>query len=515
MGLPGNMDLTEMTLLLALDAGTTSVKAGLFQSDGRCLASALQEYALISNSADEAELDPLTYWQAACQAIQSVLSKAHVDPGDVTGLAVSSQGETTITLDKFGQPLRNALVWLDNRAVSQAKYLKERLGSKVYVHTGIPDVIPTWTACKVLWIKENEPEIFEKAEKFLLVQDYLIYRLTGRYITDGSISCTSLFFDIVQHAWWDEALAAVGISENKLARVQLPGSIAGPLTEAAASELGLTPRTRVVCGGMDQSVGAIGAGNIKTGVISETTGAALTVQASIPNPTVDQSGQTPVYEHSVAGEYLFVPVCPTAGMAYKWFKDQFAQIEIVQGEKEDLNVYELLNRLAEKAPAGCDGLIMLPHLMGAYSPDINPAERGVFCGFTLHHQREHFVRAILEGVAFLLRRNLQLIERSGVVIREVRSTGGGSRGELWNQIKADVCNVPIVLLENEDTALVGDAILAGVACGIFRTITEGVDAMVSVKSHIQPGMDVAVYAKAYQRYCDLDETLSNYFRRNY
>jgi sugar (pentulose or hexulose) kinase len=504
-----------MKLLLALDAGTTSMKAGLFEPNGRCLAIELQEYALISKSADEAELDPLMYWQAACHTIRAVLSKANIEPKDVVGLAVSSQGETTITLDKFGQPLRNALVWLDNRAVNQANYLKEKLGSQVYAHTGIPDVIPTWTACKILWIKENEPEIFNNAGKFLLVQDYLIYRLTGRYITDGSISCTSLLFDIVRHAWWEESLAAVGISEDKLARVQLPGSIAGSLTETAATELGLTTRTSVICGGMDQSVGAIGAGNINAGVVSETTGAALTVQASIPNSLVDQTGQTPVYEHSVASEYLFVPVCPTAGMTYKWFKDQFGQTEILQGENEGLSAYEILNRLANKAPAGCDGLIMLPHLMGAYSPDINPSERGVYCGFTLHHQREHFVRAILESVAFLLRRNLQLIERSGVIIHEVRSTGGGSRGELWNQIKADVCNLPIVLLENEDTALVGNAILAGVACGIFNSIPDGVAAMVAVKETIQPGKDVAVYEEAYRRYCDLDITLSNYFTRNY
>jgi xylulokinase len=504
-----------MKLLLALDAGTTSLKAGLFQPDGRCLASALQEYALISHSADEAEVDPETYWQAACQTIRSVLAEAHANPADVAGMAVSSQGETTITLDNAGQPLRNALVWLDNRAVDEAQTLKEKLGSEVYAHTGIPDVIPTWTACKILWIKNHEPEKFVKAGKFLLVQDYLIYRLTGRYVTDGSISCTSLLFDIVEHTWWKTCLDAVGITEERLSKVQTPGSIAGRLSETAASELGLTTHTSVICGGMDQSVGAIGAGNIKAGIVSETTGAALTVQASIPHSMADKSGQTPVYEHSVSGEYLFVPVCPTAGMAYKWFKDQFAKDEIARAEQEGLTAYEVFNQLAEKAPAGCDGLIMLPHLMGAYSPDINPSQRGVYCGFTLHHQREHFVRAILESVAFLLRRNLELIERGGVKINEVRSTGGGSRGRLWNQIKADVCNVPIVLLENEDTALVGDAILAGVACGIFASIPEGVSRMVSLKETVKPGKDVAVYEESYRRYCDLDRTLSDYFTRNY
>lgn len=504
-----------MSFLLSLDVGTTSVKAGLFSSDGQCLASGIQEYSLISNFADEAELDPFTYWKAACQTIRDVLAHAKVNGEEVAGLSVSSQGETTIVLDKAGQPLRNALVWLDNRAVSQAASLKTLLGDEVYSHTGIPGILPTWTACKVLWIKENEPELFKKIHKILLVQDYLIYCFTGQFVTDGSVSCTTLLYDIVQHGWWQKSLAAVGISENQLAKMQKPGSVAGTLTPEAASALGLTVETRVICGGMDQSVGAIGAGNIGSEVVSETTGAALTIQASIADPSIDKSCQTPVYEHSVFGEYLFVPVCPTAGMAFKWFKDQFGEVEIKLAEEEGLSVYDLLNRLAEEVPAGSDGLIMLPHLMGAFSPESNTTARGVFCGFTLHHRRGHFVRAIQEGVAFMLRRNLELIERSGVVVKEVRSTGGGSRGDLWNQIKADVCNRPVVLLENEDTGLVGNAILAGVACGVFKTIAEGVEAMVRIKMRIQPGENVAVYEEAYIRYCDLDKTLSDYFSRNY
>jgi xylulokinase len=175
----------------------------------------------------------------------------------------------------------------------------------------------------------------------------------------------------------------------------------------------------------------------------------------------------------------------------------------------------MLNRLAEEVPAGSDGLVMLPHLMGAFSPESNPSARGVFSGFTLHHGKGHFVRAIQEGVAFMLRRNLELIEKSGVEIKEVRTTGGGSRGRLWNQIKADVCNRPFVTLENEDTALVGDAILAGVACGVFPSIVDGVEKMVSLHDRILPGENVNAYEEAYQRYCKLDSSLADYFRMNY
>lgn len=504
-----------MAFLLSLDVGTTSVKAGLFQPDGMCLASALQEYRLISNSADEAELEPLTYWQAASNTIRSVLSESKVNPSAVVGLSISSQGETTIVVDEFGKPLRNALVWLDNRSVKQAETLKTILGTETYAHTGIPEIVPTWTACKVLWIKENEPEVFAKIYKILLVQDYLIYKMTGNFVTDGSISCTTLFYDIIEHDWWEKSMQAVGVSRDQLPALLKPGSVAGTLSREAAAEFGLTMQTRIVCGGMDQAVGAIGAGNISSGIISETTGAALAIQASVSNPLVDQTCQTPVYEHSVAGEYLFVPVCPTAGMSFKWFKDQFGELEIEEAAKQGLSAYDLLNQIAEKVPAGSDGLVMLPHLMGEFSPESNPSARGVFCGFTLHHQRGHFVRAIQEGVAFMLRSNLELIKQTGVTITEVRSTGGGSRGNLWNQIKTDVCNCPFVLLENEDTGLVGDAILAGVACGVFGSIAEGVQSMVRVKKVLHPGKDVDVYELAYQRYCDLDRTLNGYFKRNY
>lgn len=504
-----------INLLLALDVGTTSVKVGLFQPNGSCLATALQEYELVSNSAEQAELDPNTYWLATCKIIREVLAQAKIDPIEVRGLAVSSQGETTIALDSDGRPLRNALVWLDNRAGPQAGELKTKLGESVYKKTGIPEVIATWPACKILWIKENEPRVFEKTAKFLLVQDFLIQRLCGNYVTDGSISCTTLYYDIVAHKWWPKALKAVGINISQLPSLLPVGSIAGNLNIASAAELGLTVQTKVILGGMDQSVGAIGAGNIGEGVISETTGAALAIQASIQQPLMDKTKQTPVYVHSVPHEYLFVPVCPTAGMAFKWFKDNFGAEESARAEIEKTNAYELLNRLAEAVPPGSEGLVMLPHLMGAFSPESNPSARGVFSGFTIHHGRGHFVRAIQEGVAFLLRRNLELIEKSGVVIKEVRTTGGGSRGKLWNQIKADVCDRAFVTLENEDTALVGDAILAGVACGIFPSIAAGVQSMVHLRDRILPGVNVDAYKQAFQRYCELDKSLALYFRKNY
>ena len=504
-----------MEILLAIDVGTTSVKAGLFSPDGRCLGLGRQEYQLETPAADRAQLDPEVYWQACLKTVRTAIGQAGLKPEQVKAVAVSSQGETTITVDAQGKVIYPALVWLDNRATDQAAFLADRFGREVYSRTGIPEIVATWPACKILWIRQNEPDVFKRAYKFLLVQDYLIYRLTGRIVTDGSISCTTLNYDLVKNSWWTEIQDAIGIQTAQLPEIVQPGTTVGTLTAEAARLLGLTTRTCVVTGGMDQSVGAIGAGNFKPGMVSETTGAALAIQATISNPMIDQSKVVPVYYHSAPGQYLFVPVCPTAGMALKWLRDSFFQDEVQSAEAEKVDAYDRLTSLAGSIPAGSDGLVMLPHLMGAFSPEPNLQARGSFTGFTLSHTRAHFVRALLEGVAFMLRRNLESIERTGIQVHEIRATGGGARSHLWNQIKADVCNRPVVTLANEETGLLGDAILAGVASGIFQSIEEGCNAMVRVKESLPPGADAEAYAEPYHRYCELDRQLFDYFKHSY
>lgn len=504
-----------MELLLGIDAGTTSVKAGLFRPDGQCLALTRQEYQLSLPRASWAELDPEIYWQACVATTKNVLQRANVNPREVVALSVSSQGETMMALDSKGRPIYPAIIWLDNRATQEANTLARKFSAEAYQVTGIPEIIPTWTACKILWLKRNDPEIFARTNKFLLVQDYLIHRLTGAYVTNGSISCTTLYFDIVHNRWWQPILDEIGIGIKHLPELVPPGAVAGTLSEDASRQIGLPKTTKVIAGGMDQSVGAIGAGNTQPGIVSETTGAALTIQATILSPDTDKKRVIPVYSHSVPGRYLFVPVCPTAGMAYKWFRDTFATPEIAQATKEGVDSYDLLNLLAAEAPPGCDGLVMLPHLMGAFSPHPNPEARGSFTGFTLSHNRSHFARAILEGVAYLLKLNLDFVQQAGVEVREIRSTGGGARSPLWNQIKANVSNLPVITLLNEETALLGNAILAGVASGIFQTTDEGCAGMVTVKDKVLPNEQAQAYVKPYQMYCDLDRALGDYYVRQY
>lgn len=498
-------------MLLSLDLGTTSVKAGIFTADGEFLGAASEEYQLYTPSADRAELDPNIYWNASVKTIRKVLEKSH-ESDRICGIAISSQGETLITLDKNGEPLRNAIVWIDNRAEKEAEYLKNTL-KNVYDVTGIPDVTATWPAAKILWIKENEPEVYAKASHFLLVQDYIVYKLCGKYATNGSVSCTTLYFDIVNNCWWDESLQAMALDKAVLPEIIDAGVVVGSTTKEANAALGLSESIPVIGGGMDQSACALGAGTISDGIASETTGSALCIQVVTGKTDLDQNKTIPVYIHSIPGKYLFVPVCPTAGMTYKWFKDSFAQSEQAEAASSGNSIYDLLNEQASEIPAGCDGLTMLPHLMGAFCPDSHPEFRGSFTGFTIHHKKGHFIRAIQEAVAFMLRQNLERVMASGAVFSEVRLTGGGAKSPLWNQIKADVCGLPAVILENEETGLIGDAILVGVAAGLFSSIEEGCEKFVAVKARVMPGPDCEKYEEYYQRYCALESSLGGYFKK--
>lgn len=496
-------------LFLGIDAGTTSLKAGLFDERGNTRAIVNEEYSLVTSTADQAELDPEDYWRACVNGVRRVLANANVQREEIIGLGVSSQGETTIAVDANGRALRRALVWLDNRATNQARQIAAQFDLKqVYAITGDPEIVATWTACKILWLKQNEPDVFSRAHKFILVEDFLLHRLTGRFATDGAVSCTSMLWDIQRGGWWDEMLAFIGISGERLSEPVLPGSIVGQLTRGAANELGLLPNVQVIACGMDQASGAIGAGNRAPGMISESTGAALAIQATVPASNLDATGRLPVYVHDVRDTFLFVPVCNTGGMALRWFRDQFGQGEMRVAREQHRDAYDLLGEMAARTAPGCEGLTLLPHLMGAFSPEYNMDARGVFYGFTLRHTKAHFARAILESIAFMLKRNLDLMQSLGVPVRQVRSTGGGAKSPLWLQIKADVLGVPVVTLEQEDTAVLGDAILAAMACGAHKTLAAACEAMVRVRGRIEPDLTTrSVYDDAFARYVAVYERL--------
>lgn len=505
-----------MIYFLGVDGGTTAMKAGIFDLKGRPLAIATQEYNLETPQPAWVELDPRVYWRTCCAVVRQVIELSRVRPSEVGGLAISSQGETLIALDADGEPTRKAIVWLDNRASQEAEELRKSISLEDLFHTsGQPEAIPTWPACKIRWIRRNEAEVFACSKRFLLLEDYLAYRMTGEFIAGTALHTSSLFLDIRSFQWWPEMLDFAGIQAEQLGKITQPGERIGVLTAAGAADLGLHPGIPLFCGGMDQVVSAVGAGNLVPGIFSETTGTALVALVTFDRPAYDPAGKLPCHVHAAPGKYAVMPWCQTAGMALRWFRDKFFGLEAEMARSAGCDPYDEMTRLAAETPAGSDGLRVLPHLEGAVSPEYDPAARAVFYGATLRHHRGHFVRGLMESVAFMLRKNLALIEGMGVHVAEVRSLGGAARSRLWLQVKADVLQRPIVTLETEETSLLGAALIAAVAAGEFSSLEEGAAHMVRVRERIQPDpTNARVYNRAYEDYLELYDRLKPLFQKS-
>lgn len=476
---------------------------------GRLLAIDRQEYQLLTPSPSIVELDPEIYWQACCSTVRNVINKDNTRPEDIVALCITGQGETLLCVDGDGKPIQNAIVWLDQRALDESQQIAGLFGVKeIYQVTGQPEVLPGWPACKILWLRRNKPDIFKRTAHFLMVEDFLFYRLTGGFYTDYSLQSSSLLLDIKQKTWWPKMLDFLGIKADQLGRLVNSGEVIGHLTASGAEAIGLTTRTVAVSGGMDQIVGAVGAGNVTSGVASETTGGALAILASVDQPLFDAERRVPCQVHAPPGMYCMMPYGLTAGMALRWFRDQFFQFEAQEAIANGLNPYDAMTQLASQVSPGANGLVVLPHLEGAYCPEFNPAARAVFFGATLRHTKAHFIRAILESVAYMLKRNHALLESLGIPIHTIYSLGGAARSNLWLQIKADVLQKPITTLQVEEAACLGGAILGATATGRYHSIDEAVLHMVQPKQTIEPDPSLdMVYQHGYAQYVQLYENL--------
>ncbi len=449
-----------MKYLLGADIGTTSLKAAVFDETGKMIKSATKDYTLIV-SGDKVEFPAEDYFKLFLEAYEEITEGL-----EISALSVDTQCETIILADENGKPLRNAIVWLDNRASTEAEEIKEHFGNKrVYDVTGQPEITATWPAAKLLWVKKNEPEIFSKTKKVFLLEDYILYRLTGNFVSEETLQSSTIYFDIHNKCWWKEMLDFIGASEDIFPKVYKSATVIGEYNGA-----------KVVTGAIDQIAGAIGAGVIGGDVISEMTGTTMVVFApcdSIP----DYNPESIVPCHiNFDGKYCLLSWTPTAGIALKWFKNNLC---------EDFSFREL-DEIAEKVPAGSNGLTFLPFLCGSTMPKYNPDARGAFLGLTMEHTRAHFVRSVLESVACLLKENLDYL---GVACDEIRSMGGGATSPLWLQMKADITGKKIVTLENNETACLGSAFLAGLGAGIYSDISECAQMVQTKKTYIPGNTD--------------------------
>jgi len=499
---------------LGIDVGTTAVKAALISENKDVVVSEPYEYELIIPRRNFVELDVEKYWQATKAVINEILEKSKVKSEDIVAVSISSQGETFVPLDEHNVPLRRAIVWLDNRSKEEAEEIKKEFGiQQVYKITGQPEIVPTWPATKILWLKKNEPEVFRKVKKYLLIEDYLIQKLTGKFVTDYSVLTSTLLFDIQKKVWWKQMLEFLEIGPDQLPEPKPSARPVGKVSKKASGETGLSQNTIVSTGAFDHAASAVGTGNTQPGVVTEYTGSVLAVYVTTDKPTYYLPGKVPCHCHAVRDKYLLLLWCQTAGSVLRWFRDNFCQVEKEMGSKLNLDPYDLMGLSAEKIPPGSEGLIILPHLLGAASPEFNPQAKGNIFGIGMHHSKAHFIRAIMESVAYMLRKNLEVLEEIKIKVKEIHSIGGGARSKLWSQIKSDVIKKPIRIGKMQEASAIGAAILAGVGGGVFKTVQEGSRLIAGSEEEETtpvPG-NAKIYGASYRKYLQLYRSLENMF----
>jgi xylulokinase len=504
--------MAPQTYLLGVDLGTTAVKAALFDVCGRRAASSTREYPLLTPSPQVVEQEVEVYWRAFRDALAAVLAAAGVPAGSIRALGVSAQGETLIAVDRQGRALAPAIVWMDNRAQEESDLLAASLGNeRVHEVTGQVGMLPMWPASKILWLRRNRPEIFPRVHKFLLIEDWFIHRLTGRYVAEGSLLCSTTYWELRTKRYWKAMLERLEIGEERLPEVVEPGQGIGAIRREAAEELGLAPSTIVATGALDQACGALGAGNVRPGIFSECTGSNVAVVALVDGPRIDPSRQLPCFYYGLPDTYMMHAFSMTGGMVLRWFRDAFCE----QGAAAGAEAYERLTREAADVPAGAQGLVLLPHFQGAGIPESNPRARGVLYGLSLHHTRAHVVRAILESVALICRRMIDAVRDLGIEVGEIRALGGGAKSPLWCQIKADLTGLPVTTTKNtEDAACLGAAVLSGVATGVWASAPEALSGIVEVDRRFEPDPGKREeYERLYATYRRLYDSLLPVFNR--
>ena len=441
--------------ILVIDAGTTSVKACLFSGRLELERKSLREYTPEALG-NRVEMPGSVYLEAVSRAVREAAAGERVD-----ALGITTQGETLSVADAAGNLLRPFLVWLDQRAEAEAEELRERFPDDLfYRETGLPALSGAVPLAKALWLRRHEPHLFIPGSRLLLLEDYLLFCLTDRFVTEKSLQTSTGWFSLRRDGWWPEALAAAGLEESLLPEALESGAPAGRLTARAAEALGLSPGIPVFTGAMDQVSASWAMQCLQGGSAMETTGTALVAGAVLPGlEALGRPGlpHTTVYRHAVPGKYMLLPIGNTGGMSLTWFRDRFCP-----GTD-----YGSLCRMAQSAPPGADGLLFLPFLDGSVDPDFCPEARGVFFGASLSTGREHFARAVLEGVGFLLADMLEIMESWGAPAAPVVSLGGGARSPVWEQIKADICGREFRTLPCEEAAALGAALLAGHGAGLI------------------------------------------------
>jgi xylulokinase len=463
---------------IGIDVGTGGTRALLIDSSGTVLGSAVQDHAAFASPRPGwAEQDPDDWWRAACAAVRSLLAKTAIPAEEIAAIGLSGQMHGAVLLDADNRVLRPALIWCDQRTTAETAWLIEELGTERIVALTCNPALTNFTLTKLLWVRQHEPQIWQRFRSFLLPKDYVRLRLTGERAIDVADASGTLLLDVAHRRWSAEMLAAVGMPTTILPRLYECHEIAGTITQDAAEATGLRAGTPVVAGAGDQAAGALAMGIVRPGDVSATIGTSGVVFAATDEPFLDSRLHT--FCHALPRRWHVMGVTQAAGLSLRWFRDTFA-------DATDPDIYTRLGEAAAGVPPGADGLLWAPYLMGERAPHLDPQARGALVGLTAMHHRGHIIRAILEGVAFSLKDIFTIFQEISVPAHSIRLGGGGARSHIWRQIQADVYGCPVEIMAAEEGAAYGAALLAGVGVGAWPSAEAACDTVLKITERIPP-----------------------------
>jgi xylulokinase len=469
--------------VLGIDVGTGGTRALIMAGHGRIVGSATEEHeAFASPQIGWAEQHPEDWWRAAGMAIRKALGQADLRGHQIACVGFSGQMHGAVMLDGADAVVRPALIWCDVRTEKQCRDLTARIGAARLIQLTCNPALPNFTLTKFLWVRENEPENWTRVRSVMLPKDYVRFRLTGERAIDMADASGTLLLDVAKRQWSSEVLQAAEIDRSLLPRLHESPDVCGKVSAAGAQATSLATGTPVVVGAGDQAAGATGMGIVKPGAVSATIGTSGVVFAATDRPALDPRGRLHTFCHAVPGRWHVMGVTQAAGLSLRWFRDRLANLPTSAG----VDRYEQLTAEAAGTPPGAEGLLWAPYLMGERTPHLDPDARGALVGLTASHTRAHIVRAILEGVAFSLKDTFTIFDEMSVPVSNIRLGGGGARSALWRQIQADIYAHEVEIVEAEEGAAYGAAILAGVGARIWPSVDAACDAVVRVASRVPP-----------------------------
>jgi len=493
-----------MAHVIGIDVSTTATKAVLIDETGTVRGVGTTEYGFEVPRPLWSEQSPALWWDGAVASIRSVLASSGVDGAEVAAVGLTGQMHGLVLLDAAGEVLRPAILWNDQRTGAECDAIRRAVGPERLIELTGNDALTGFTAPKLVWVRDHEPDVWARVRHVLLPKDYVRLRLTGEYALDKADGAGTILFDLAARTWSPEVLAALTIDPDWLPPTLEGPEITGAVNAAAAAATGLRAGTPVVAGGGDQAANAVGVGVIDPGTMALSLGTSGVVFAATDQPIHEPLGVVHAFCHAVPGRWHMMSVMLSAAGSLRWFRDAFAPGE----------AFGALVEAAAEVPAGSDGLLFLPYLSGERSPHPDPLARGAFVGLTLRHDRRHLARAVLEGVAFGLRDGLDLMTAAGAPLpNQIRASGGGTASALWRQILADVLDAEIATVDTTEGAAYGAGLLAAVGAGWFGSVGEAATGTVHATPVAAPSPDVARYRELHGTYGGLYPVLSPTFDR--